>query len=190
MIGRGNSGNLSVLDIIILQHALLGDNTFNMGAVVAKRLARNRTKGPIFGGIYAARLARHFQIPIRHHEEKETILPPHILDYKSMIAHKFIVDNEDRMLLYKLRFNKKHFEIIILAAPLLFDLLAEKFLVTPEAVNNHLAQAFTPEPEPEPEPELDPYRASSVRWDPEMTSQYYPDYTSHYTGESSGGPWY
>ena len=47
LIGRGNSGNLSVPDIIILQHALLGDNTFSMGAVVAKRLALNRTKGPI-----------------------------------------------------------------------------------------------------------------------------------------------
>ena len=72
----------------------------------------------------------------------------------------------------------------------MFDLLAEKFLVTLEAVNNHRAQAFTPEPEPEPEPGLDPYRASSVQWDPEMTSQYYPDYISPYTGESSGGPWY
>ena len=43
-----------------IQHDLLGDNTFSVGAVVAKRLALNRTKGPIFGGIYAARLARHF----------------------------------------------------------------------------------------------------------------------------------
>ena len=98
---------MSIPDIIILQHALLGDNTFSMGIVVAKWLALNRTKGPIFGGIYVARLARHFQIPIRHHEEKETILPLHILDYKSMVAHKFIVDNEDRMLLYKHRFNKE-----------------------------------------------------------------------------------
>ena len=116
-------------------------------------------------------------------------MPPHILDYKSMVAHKFIFDNEDRMLLYKLRFNKKHIEIIILPAPLLFDLLAENFLVMPEAVNNRRTQAFTPEPEPEPKPELDPYRASLVQWDPEMTSQWYPDYTSQYTGESSRGPW-
>ena len=86
-------------------------------------------------------------------------MPPHILDYKSMVAHKFIVDNEEKMLLYKLRFNKKHIENIILHAPLLFDLLPENFLVTLEEVNNHRAQAFTPEPEPEPEPELDPYHA-------------------------------
>ena len=71
LIGRGNSGNLSVPDIIILQHALLGDNSFSMGAVIAKRLSLNRTKGPIFGGIYASRLARHFEIPIRHHEKEE-----------------------------------------------------------------------------------------------------------------------
>ena len=89
-----------------------------MGVVVAKQLALNRTKGLIFEGIYATCLARHFQIPIRHHEKEEIKFPPHILDYKSMVAHKFIVDNEDRMLLYKLRFNKKHFEIIILPAPL------------------------------------------------------------------------
>ena len=81
-----NSGNLSVPDIIILQHALHGDNSFSMGAVIAKRLRLNRTKGPIFGGIYASRLARLFQIPIRHHEKEETKLPPHILDYKSMVA--------------------------------------------------------------------------------------------------------
>ena len=106
LMGRGNSGNLSVPDIIILQQALLGDNTFSMGAVVAKRLALNRTKGPIFGGIYAARLAEYFQRPIRHLEEEETKLPPHILDYKSMVAHKFIVDNKEKMLFYRLRFNK------------------------------------------------------------------------------------
>ena len=133
-----------------------------MCAVVGKRLALNHTKGPIFGGICAACLVRHFQIPIRHLEKGDIKLPPHILDYKSMVAHKFIVDNKEKMLFYKLRFSKKHFEIIIFPSPLLFDLLAENFLVTPEAVNNHRAQAFTSEPEPEPEPELDPYRASSV----------------------------
>ena len=96
LVGRGNSGNFNVPDIIILHHALFGDNSFSMGAVVAKRLSLNRTKGPIFGGIYASRLARHFEIPIRHHEKEVTKLPPYILDYKSMVAHEFIVDNKKR----------------------------------------------------------------------------------------------
>ena len=46
-----------------------------MGPIIAKRLSLNRTKGPIFGAIYAARLAKHFKIPIRHDEEEETLLP-------------------------------------------------------------------------------------------------------------------
>ena len=96
----------------------------------------------------------------------------------SDLAHRFIVDNKEKMLLYNLRFNKKHNETIILPAALLFDFTADDFLVTPEEMYTYRAQASTPEPEPEPEPSLDPYRASSFQWDPEMASQWYPDYTS------------
>ena len=137
LIGRGNSGGLSAPDLAILRHALLHDRTFSLGAMVAKQLSLNRKNGPIFGGIYAARLDKHFEIPIRHHEKEETKLPPYILNYKSMVAHEFIVDNKEKMLLYNLRFNKKHNETIILPAPLLFDLIADNFLVTPEAVYAH-----------------------------------------------------
>ena len=99
-----------------------------MGVVIAKRLSLNRTKGPIFGGIYAARLARYFEMPIRHDEEEETSLPLTYLDYRSMVAHEFIVKNDDNMLLYNLRFHKKHSETIILPAPSLFDLTAGTYL--------------------------------------------------------------
>ena len=56
LIGRGNYGNLSAPDIVILCHAFFHDNTFSLGAIIAKRLSMNRTKGPIFGGIFASRL--------------------------------------------------------------------------------------------------------------------------------------
>ena len=36
LIGRGNSGNLSAPDIVILRHALFRDTTFSLGAIVAK----------------------------------------------------------------------------------------------------------------------------------------------------------
>ena len=101
-----------------------------MGAVIAKRLSLNHTKGPIFGGIYVACLARYFEMPIRHDEEEETSLPLTYLDYRSMVAHEFIVYNDDKMLLYNLRFNKKHNEIITLLAPSLFDLTAGRYLVS------------------------------------------------------------
>ena len=41
LIGRGNSGNFNVPDIVILLHALFGDNTFSMGAVIAKWISLN-----------------------------------------------------------------------------------------------------------------------------------------------------
>ena len=56
LIGRGNSGNLSAHDLVILRHALFRDTTFSLGAIVAKGLSLNHTKGPIFGGIFASRL--------------------------------------------------------------------------------------------------------------------------------------
>ena len=64
LIGRGNCENLSAPDIFILCHALFCDNTVSLGAIIAKRLSLNHTKGPIFGGIFASRLAKHFRIPI------------------------------------------------------------------------------------------------------------------------------
>ena len=72
IIGHGNCGNLSVPDIIILFHALFRDDTFSMGAIVARQLNLNHTKGPILGGIFASHLAAYYNIPIRHYEKEET----------------------------------------------------------------------------------------------------------------------
>ena len=85
LIGRGNSGNFSTPDLVILGHALFRDTTFNLCAIIAKRLSLNHTKGPVFGGIFAYRLAEDFEIPIRHHEKEEKLLPTIFLDYKSMV---------------------------------------------------------------------------------------------------------
>ena len=132
-----------------------------MGAIVAKRLNLNRTKGPILGGIFASRLAAHFNIPIRHYEKEEKLLPPVFLDYKSMVAHDFIVRNKEKMLKYNLRFNKTHSETIILPAPSLFNILSGMYLILPEAIYAYwnLTQV--------PEPPLDPYRQFVYHWDPQ-----------------------
>jgi len=83
------------------------DTTFSLGAIVAKPLNLNRTKGPVLGGIFASRLAAHFNIPMRHFEKEEKLLPPIVLDYKSMVAHEFIVKDKNKTLKYKLIFGKK-----------------------------------------------------------------------------------
>ena len=95
LIGRGNYGNLSVPDIISLFHGLFCDDSISMGGIIAKQLSLNRTKGPIIGGVYASRLAAYYNIPIRHYEKEEKILPTVYLDYKSMVAHDFIIKNRE-----------------------------------------------------------------------------------------------
>ena len=48
---------------------------------------------------------------------------PHVyLDYKSMVAHDFIVKNREGGLKYQLFFNKNHPETITLPSSSLFDL--------------------------------------------------------------------
>ena len=196
LIGRGNCGNLSVPDIIILFHGLFCDNSVSMGGIIAKRLSLNRTKGPIFGGIYASRLAAHFNIPIRHYEKEEKLLPCLYLDYKSMVAHDFIVKNREKELKYKLIFGKNHPETITLPAPSLFDLTVGTYLVPLTAI--HAYRNPAPAEEPEPEPQFDPSRQSNYQWDPEMTvsqwqsesssSSYY-DPNNYYYGYPPGQPW-
>ena len=73
-----------------------------------------------------------------------------------MVANDFIIKNKEKMLKYKLIFDKNHPETITLPAPSLFDLSAGKYLVLPEAI--HAYRNPTPAIEPEPEPQFDPHR--------------------------------
>ena len=105
-----------------------------------------------------------------------------------MVAHEFIVKNKKKMLKYNLIFDKTHSEIITLPTPSLFNIFPGTYLLLPEAV--YAYWSLTPAPDPETEPPLDPYRPSSYQWDPEeIASQWYPDDTPQYTGESSRDPW-
>ena len=95
-----------------------------------------------------------FNIPIRHYEKEEKLLPLVFLDYKSMVAHDFIVKNKKKMLNYRLIFDKNYFETIALPAPSLFNLSSGKYLVLPEAIHTYQNLTLAPEPEPQ----LDPHR--------------------------------
>ena len=70
LLAREKVGALSAPDFAVLRHALYGDNTYIMGAIVARRLHLNRTKGKIRGGIYATCLASHFNIQISQHDHR------------------------------------------------------------------------------------------------------------------------
>ena len=80
---------------------------------------------------------------------------PHVyLDYKSMVAHDFIVKNRGNELKYQLFFNKHHPETITLPAPSLFDLSSGMYLFPLKAIQAYRNPA--PAVEPEPEPQVDP----------------------------------
>ena len=148
-----------------------------MGAIIAKQLSLNRTKGPNFGGIFASRLAKHFEIPIRHHEKEEKLLPTIFLDYKSMVAHDFILKNKKKILKYNLIFAKTHCETITLPPPSLFNLTIGTYLVPLTAI--HAYRNPEPAEELEPEPQFDPSRQSIYQWDPEeIANQWQPEVPS------------
>ena len=103
-----------------------------------------------------------------------------------MVAHEFIVKNDENMLKYNLRLQKKHSETIILPAPSLFDLTAGPYLVLPEAIYAYWRLTQVPEPEPP----LDPSRQSIYQWDlEEIANQWHPEDPPRYTGESSFDLW-
>ena len=89
---------------------------------MARRLHLNRFKGKIHGGIYATRLATHFNVQIRQHDHPLTKV---YLDRAAMKDHQFLAaDYTDIDLPYNLVLSEKTRDIIPLHAPTLFDHVA------------------------------------------------------------------
>jgi hypothetical protein len=80
-------GALCAPKLVILRRALHEDSTYNLGAIVARHLHLNRTRGMIHGGIFATRLACHFNVQIREHDP---LLSKVYLDREAMLEHHFL----------------------------------------------------------------------------------------------------
>lgn len=87
LVAREKVGSLSAPDFAVLRHALYGDNTYSLGAIVARRLHLNRFKRKIHGGICANRLATHLNVQIRQHDHPLTKV---YLDIAAMKNHQFL----------------------------------------------------------------------------------------------------
>ncbi|KAK1686316.1 hypothetical protein QYE76_047164 [Lolium multiflorum] len=127
VLARKNGSKISIQDLAFLAAALQGDRTYNLGALIANRLATNREKGGICGGLIASRLlAMHGVEP--HHLDIQ--LPIEKLDIVSMIKHEFVSDSSNlsnlsyRITFYKKawRITKKTEKLVGLPAPALFNL--------------------------------------------------------------------
>ena len=80
-------------------------------------------------------LLKYFEIPIRHYEKEEKLLPTIYLDYKSMVAHGFLRCDKEKRLIYNLIFSEDTFQIITLPAPTLFDIHSGRYFVLPADIH-------------------------------------------------------
>ena len=126
VLARKHANKLSIHDLVFLAAALQRDRTYNLGALIAFRLATNRDKGGICGGLIASRLlAMHGVVP----HPLDVQLPIEKLDIASMIKHDFVSNWSDlNSLSYEITFFKKKWRVIKserivgLPAPVLFNL--------------------------------------------------------------------
>ena len=129
---------MCVPDLSILRSAVLGDKSYNLGAIVARRLHLNRFNGDFFGGIYATRIANFLSITIR---EDDVELPPAYLDYEAMVHHQFVERNESP-LQYRLIFNRRRAVRITLPAPAFFDHQEKRrYVITSEEATKYERRA-------------------------------------------------
>ena len=115
--GKDEACHMCVPDLSILRSVVLGDKSYNLGAIVARRLNHNRFNGDFFGGIYATRLANFLEVPIREYDVE---LPNVYLDYNAMVHHQF-VERNNQSLQYRLIFDRRRTYHVALPAPACFD---------------------------------------------------------------------
>jgi len=148
LLAREKVGALSAPDFAILLRALHGDNTYGLGAIVARRLHINKSKGKIHGGIEATHLAARFNVRICLHDYP---LPKVYLDRVAMEDHQFIASDYPNIPIpYNLVFSENTRDIIPLPAHALFDSIARGgYMIMPVDIvaywNNQVAVEEEPQ---------------------------------------------
>ena len=136
--GKDEACHMCVADLSILRSAVLGDKSYNLGAIVARRLQLNRFNGDFFGGIYATRIANFLGIAIR---EDDIELPPAYLDFNAMVHHQY-VERSESPLQYRLIFDRHRVVHITLPAPAFFDHQAKgRYTITREEADEYERRA-------------------------------------------------
>ena len=84
VLAREKTSNICNYHLAFLAAALKNDTTSNLGALIAHRLS---TKGPIFGGIIAARILADSRFSV---DPTDDLLIPERLDLAAMKLHQFV----------------------------------------------------------------------------------------------------
>ena len=192
VLARKTASKLSVYDLAFISAALKHDRSYNIGALIAFRLAANREKGGICGGLIASRLlAFHGLVP--HYLDFQ--FPIERLDFDSMVRHKFISGPSSlSSLSFEITFFKKKGwkivkseRLVLLPAPLLFDLYnREGWSLTEDEfdayVKDHSQQVAddgerTEDHAIQPTSTSEyPYQQPGFDYGPSASSSYEPDY--------------
>ena len=86
VLARNNANKLSPYDLAFISAALRQDRSYNLGAFIAFRLAANREKEGVYGGLIAScLLSLHGVVPDR----LDIQFPVEKLDINSIIKHIF-----------------------------------------------------------------------------------------------------
>ena len=92
-------------DLSLICTALTGDKSYNLGAIVARRLQHNAGSGYFYGGIYATCLARELGVsPLPY----DPIVTTQYLDFDAIKRLK-ILRCDPHNFTYKLFFNQDSF---------------------------------------------------------------------------------
>jgi hypothetical protein len=133
ILGRGNTSNISNYHLAFLATAFDISKKYNLGALIVRRLA---TRGPIYGGIIAARIVDALGLSIVPYD---TLLVPPRLDLAAMKLHHFVTANSCAgKLVYRMLFTDGKEREVPLPHPSLFSIYRRPWSRSKEELDEQL----------------------------------------------------
>jgi hypothetical protein len=133
ILGRRNTSNISNYHLAFLATALDVSKKYNLGALIARRLA---ARGPIYGGIIAARIVAALGLPIA---PRDILLTPQRLDLAAMKLHHFVTANSCAgKLVYRMLFTDGEEREVPLPQPSLFSIHSRPWSRSKEELDEQL----------------------------------------------------
>jgi hypothetical protein len=131
--GRGNTSNISNYHLAFLATALDVSKKYNLGALIARRLAARR---PIYGGIIVACIVAALGLSIAPYD---TLLAPQRLDLAAMKLHHFVTANSCAgKLVYRMLFTNGDEREVPLPQPSLFSIYRRPWSRSKEELDEQL----------------------------------------------------
>ena len=102
ILARHNTSNIYGPDLAIFSAAIDNNATYNIGALIARRLSTNNKRGPIYGGIFSSIMVSFVGMPVR---EDDILMNISRLNLAVMKSHHFVThDSTLENLQYRLLF--------------------------------------------------------------------------------------